>query len=209
MLKLIDHPHSTSTGAKTVTAPDNTPGSRFARRDALKMLSATVAITATSLATSVHALAIDSSGELAIDNPEMDDQEISDQAIDDQAITDVVFTVENAGSTPDASADATAGPILTISNRSKNATTLRHIYPGVVHAEGRTFDLNMALPKRPLTIAAGSKITLPLKTLNGSVEEKRIPAGLTFSKPVTVSTQLLTASNTGNAKIRTLRTCFS
>lgn len=53
-------------------------------------------------------------------------------------------------------------PSLRISNDSDHPATLRHVHPGIVHAGGRTFNINTLFANGPLRIEAGRSVTLAI-----------------------------------------------
>ena len=52
---------------------------------------------------------------------------------------------------------------LTITNDSDKPATVRHVYPGIVHAGARTFDINAAFANGSREIEAGQSITVVIQ----------------------------------------------
>ncbi len=96
-----------------------------------------------------------------------------------------------------------SGQLVTISNNSDKAITLKHVYPGIVHANGKTYDINSVLQKKAMTLAAGSSLNVPLNAIAQTTTEQPLPKGLRFSKPLKVSTRVRNMS--GETPVTTLR----
>jgi len=54
-------------------------------------------------------------------------------------------------------------PTVRISNDSAHTAVVRHVYPGVIHAGARTYDVNSLFANGPVIIEAGHSVTLPLQ----------------------------------------------
>lgn len=95
-----------------------------------------------------------------------------------------------------------ADQIVTISNTSGSPITVKHVYPGIVQADGKNYDVNSLLKRDRLTIGAYSSVDL---TINPTAQatEQPLPDGFTFNKPLSVSTQVETSI--GTTPVTTLR----
>lgn len=98
-----------------------------------------------------------------------------------------------------------------LGNRSDASVTVKHVHPGIVHAEGNIFDINSVLENYNLTLKSGAAVELPITATNAHATEKAWPADITVSRPASVTTYLEHSyAGANNAiKVSTNRRFFS
>lgn len=182
----------------------------FTRRTALKYFSATIVASG---AAKIATAAVPTQAATAYAQQARSIDASPD--VDGNDITDVVISLEKS--------DIGSHAFVTVSNTSSKATTIRHIRPGIVSAEGHTYDLNGLVQDGPLTLAAGDSIRLPVVPVTAvalqaarmspskvpvfDAAETPVPTGLTRGKPVVVKTRL--AGSPQMDSVRTVRTAFA
>jgi len=162
------------------------------RRLALKLLSTTAVITGSAGLLSAKALAGFAPQPASAGSPHQPDSL-------DQEITDISLSVERSRVGRHA--------IVTFTNRSATARTIRYISPGIVRAEGEVYDLNTLVMDFPLTMGANDVVRLPVAPAGEHAEEAVVPSGLVMSKPVVLKTRLAGAPEPGH--VRTIRSVFA
>lgn len=94
----------------------------------------------------------------------------------------------------------------TIVNKTQMSVELKHVYPGVVHANGRIFDINSLLSRHPVMIKPGRSVSLSMNAMQSPITETPIPPDLTESMPISVTTLFVT--ELGMQRVTTLRSYF-
>jgi len=95
---------------------------------------------------------------------------------------------------------------VTIANQTQEAVELKHVYPGIVHSNGRVFDINSLLKNHAITVRPGRSVSLSLNVASTPIEERSIPSGLYKSKPISVSTRH--PAGGASRSVTTLRSYF-
>lgn len=98
---------------------------------------------------------------------------------------------------------STTGQKVVLKNTSSTPIGIKHVNPGIVHANGKTYDINSVLNRGALTIEANSSVAIPINPVAHAATEKALPSDLTFSHPFTVSTHVKTPL--GTIPVTTLR----
>lgn len=75
-------------------------------------------------------------------------------------------------------------PTIFIRNNTEKVVIIKHVYPGVVHANGKTFDINSLFERSATAVAANHTRRLPIEEISPLAKERAFPKGLIGSKPV-------------------------
>lgn len=78
--------------------------------------------------------------------------------------------------------------LVTLTNSSSKAVTVRHVYPGIVNAADKRYDLNELLQHGDVVVPANGSKVFRLSVQDAQLTEQELPRGLTRSKPLRVST---------------------
>jgi hypothetical protein len=102
--------------------------------------------------------------------------------------------------------DAQGAHTVTLSNTGDKPITLKHIYPGRVIVDREAYDLNALFDQHERTLAPGQSLRAQLDTSDRNQPERGLPAGLSFTDAVQVTTPLATvgALNTVSTTRRVL-----
>jgi len=95
---------------------------------------------------------------------------------------------------------------VTITNKTYEVIELKHVYPGIVHSNGRVFDLNSLLARESITVKPGHSVSLSMNAAESPLIEAQIPRELKQSRPIAVSTYY--AANSRVRSVTTLRNYF-
>lgn len=74
-------------------------------------------------------------------------------------------------------------PMVTLTNHSNQAIALRHVYPGIVHAGEKAYDLNSIFYGEALTIAAGTSQSFQIQPTHATQAETIFPRHLYRKQP--------------------------
>lgn len=83
----------------------------------------------------------------------------------------------HAGSSAELSMQLTLEPepLLTMTNNSDQLVIVRHVYPGIVHAGDKAFDINAVFERSAYAISAGSTRRVPIAPVSHTTAEAQFP----------------------------------
>ena len=73
------------------------------------------------------------------------------------------------------------GHTIQLNNTSNKTVTIKHVYPGIVAADGNNYDLNSIFSSGPVVIEAGQSHQAAVAKQPTTLAEAKIPNGLTQS----------------------------
>lgn len=82
---------------------------------------------------------------------------------------------------------------VTIRNTGEKPSTLRYIYPGVVEADGNSYDLNALLSNGSLTLEPNKNVYLRLKQMQRAADRQNPPVQIAQSGQVVIKNYLVSS----------------
>ena len=138
------------------------------RRLALKMIGGTAVLATSAALSSAHAL-----------------NSLSPDAVDAASDSDTIDTVghHRPGAELTISLSVDPEPTIRITNHSDKLIILRHVYPGIIHAGAKTFDVNSIFEGSAYAIGAGRSRVVSVGETVATQAERDFPRHLYARQP--------------------------
>ena len=104
-------------------------------------------------------------------------------ANNEQVATEEIVIPVNAGTELTISLSVDPEPALVLTNHSKQLLIVRHVYPGIIHAGDKTFDINSIFSRCAYAISAGRSRTVKINPVESNHVETAYPYKLYRNKP--------------------------